>query len=224
VTKKLLIKEVDEVLEQRGMNRRDFLKVTGAGATVVLAKLLGFGDEIAKTTKVAEKVAEKATSGGVPPYFFQLVEKIKRNGKQLDAEFDPRVENNMQFENYVMKENMTTGEITIQKIKEDGMSVGDDVIEGVVSDELITYKPGENVLGKDGKFYRTADEYEESTVKPDSEGKMKDVEPGLDSIEEIIELLPNKLKMSELEAAGYNVEAFPENIKQLLINDIKKID
>jgi hypothetical protein len=224
VTKKLLIKEVDEVLEQRGMNRRDFLKVTGAGATVVLAKLLGFGDEIAKTTKVAEKVAEKATSGGVPPYFFQLVEKIKRNGKQLDAEFDPRVENNMQFEDYVMKENMTTGEITIQKIKEDGMSVGDDVIEGVVSDELITYKPGENVLGKDGKFYRTADEYEESTVKPDSEGKMKDVEPGLDSIEEIIELLPNKLKMSELEAAGYNVEAFPENIKQLLINDIKKID
>tara|TARA_A100001515_G_scaffold25431_1_gene19535 strand:- start:70 stop:2871 length:2802 start_codon:yes stop_codon:yes gene_type:complete len=224
VTKKLLIKEVDEVLEQRGMNRRDFLKVTGAGATVILAKLLGFGDEIAKTTKVAEKVAEKATSGGVPPYFFQLVEKIKRNGKQLDAEFDPRVENNMQFEDYVMKENMATGEITIQKTKEDGMSVGDDVIEGVVSDELITYAPGKTVLGKDGKYYRTADEYEESTVKPDSEGKMKDYEEGLDSIEEIIELLPNKLKMSELEAAGYNVDAFPDNIKQLLINDIKKID
>ena len=224
VTKKLLIKEVDEVLEQRGMNRRDFLKVTGAGATVILAKLLGFGDEIAKTTKVAEKVAEKATSGGVPPYFFQLVEKIKRSGKQLDAEFDPRVENNMQFEDYVMKENMATGEITIQKIKEDGMSVGDDVIEGVVSDELITYTPGKTVLGKDGKYYKMADEYEESTVKPDSEGKMKDYEDGLDSIEEIIELFPNKFKMSELEAAGYNVEAFPENIKQLLINDIKKID
>jgi len=224
VTKKLLIKEVDEVLEKRGMNRREFLKVSGAGATVILAKLLGFGDEVAKTAKVAEKVAEKATSGGVPPYFFQLVEKIKRSGKQLDAEFDPRVENNMQFQDYVMKENMTTGEITIQKIKEDGMSVGDDVIEGVVSDELITYKPGQTVLGKDGKYYRTADEYEESTVKPDDEGKMKDYEDGLDSIEEIIELLPNKLKMSELEAAGYNVEAFPENIKQLLINDIKKID
>ena len=222
VTKKLLIKEVDEVLEQRGMDRRDFLKVTGAGATVILAKLLGFGDEIAKTTKVAEKVAEKATSGGVPPYFFQLVEKIKRSGKQLDAEFDPRVENNMQFQDYVMKENMTTGEITIQKIKEDGMSVGDDVIEGVVSDELITYKPGQTVLGKDGKYYRTADEYEESTVKPDDEGKMKDYEDGLDSIEEIIELLPNKLKMSELEAAGYNVDAFPDNIKQLLINDLQK--
>ena len=223
VTQKLLIKEIDEVLEQRGMNRREFLQATGAGATLILAKMLGFGDELARTTKVAQKVAEKAT-GGVPPYFFKLVEKIKKNGKQLEPEFDPRVENNMQFEDFVMKENMATGEITIQKIKETGVYTGDDIVEGVVSDELITYRPGENVLGKDGKFYRTAEQYEESTVKPDSEGKMKDYEEGLDSIEEIIELLPNKLKMSELEAAGYNVEAFPENIKQLLINDIKKID
>ena len=224
VTKKLLIKEIDEVLEQRGMNRREFLQATGAGATVILAKLLGFGDEMARTAKVAEKVAEKtvAAPAGVPPYFFQLVEKIKKSGRQLEAEFDARVENNMQFENFVMKENMSTGEITIQKIKEDGMSVGDEVIEGVVSDELITYKPGENILGKDGKYYRTADEYEEMTAKPDEEGKMKDIEPGLDSIEEIIELLPNKLKMSELEAAGYNVDAFPDNIKQLLIDDLQK--
>ena len=130
----------------------------------------------------------------------------------------------MQFEDYVMKENMATGEISIQRTTEGGFNTGDDVIEGTISDELITYKPGETVLGKDGKYYRTADEYEESTVKPDSEGKMKDYEEGLDSIEEIIELFPNKFKMSELEAAGYNVEAFPENIKQLLINDIKKID
>ena len=222
VTKKLLIKEVDEVLEQRGMDRREFLKVTGAGSTVILAKLLGFGDEIAKTTKVAEKVAEKATGSGVPPYFFQLVEKIRRNGKQLEPEFDPRVENNMQFENFVMKENMTTGEITIQKTKEGGFNTGEDVIEGTISDELITYKPGDTVLGKDGKYYRTADEYEEITAKPDNEGKMKDIEEGLDSIEEIIELLPNKLKMSELEAAGYNVDAFPDNIKRLLIDDLQK--
>jgi len=50
---------------------------------------------------------------------------------------------------------------------------------------------------------------------------MKDVEPGLDSIEEIIELMPNQLKMSELEAAGYNVDAFPDNIKKLLIDDLQ---
>jgi hypothetical protein len=220
VTQKLLVKEIDEVLEQRGMNRREFLQATGAGATVILAKLLGFGDEMARTAKVAEKVAEKTTGGGVPPYFFQLVEKIRRSGKQLEPEFDARVENNMQFENFVMKENMATGEISIQRTTEGGFNTGEDVIEGTISDELITYKPGENVLGKDGKYYRTADEYEEVTAKPDNEGKMKDIEPGLDSIEEIIELLPNKLKMSELEAAGYNVDAFSDKIKQLLIDDL----
>ena len=46
----------------------------------------------------------------------------------------------------------------------------------------------------------TKEEYEELTAKPDQEGKMKEVEPGLDSIEDIIELLgPNKLKISELD-------------------------
>jgi hypothetical protein len=222
VTQKLLVKEIDQVLDKQGMDRREFLQVTGAGATVILAKMLGFGDEIARTAKVAEKVAEKATSGGVPPYFFQLVEKIKRSGQRLEPEFDARVENNMQFENFVMKENMATGEISIQRTTEGGFNTGDDVIEGTISDELITYKPGETVLGKDGKYYRTADEYEEVTAKPDEEGKMKDIEPGLDSIEEIIELLPNKLKMSELEDAGYNIDAFPDNIKQLLIDDLQK--
>ena len=87
------------------------------------------------------------------------------------------------------------------------------------------YVPVSIRLGKDGKYYVSKEEYEELTAKPDQEGKMKEVEPGLDSIEDIIELLgPNKLKISELENAGYNVDAFPDNIKQLLINDIKKID
>ena len=52
---------------------------------------------------------------------------------------------------------------------------------------------------------------------------LDDVEDGLDSVEDIIELLgPNQLKMSELEAAGYNVNAFPDNIKNLLIDDLQK--
>jgi hypothetical protein len=41
------------------MDRRTFLQMTGAGATVILAKMLGFGDQITKTAKVAEK----ATAG-----------------------------------------------------------------------------------------------------------------------------------------------------------------
>ena len=227
-TEKLLIKEVDQTLANRGMTRREFLAASGATVSLAVAKMLGFGDEFARTAKVTEKVAEKAatTGGGVPPYFFQLVEKIKRNGKKLEPEYDPRVENNMTYGGYDMRENMSTGEITITKSTE-GEFAGpnDKMYSGVMSDELISYKPGEPVLGKDGKYYVSKDEYEEFTAKPDEDGKMKDTEPGLDSIEDIIELLgPNKLKISELENAGYNVDAFPDNIKQLLINDIKKID
>ena len=224
VTKKLLEKEVDKVLTERGTSRRKFLQTAGAGASLMIAKMLGLGDEFARTAKVAEKtVAETATGGGVPPYFFQLVEKIKKNGTKFESEFDPRVENNMQFENFALRENLSTGEITITKSTEGGVSAGDDIIEGTLSEEAITYNPGEVIMGRDGRPMKTPVEYEEITVRPDMEGKMKDAEPGLDSIEEIIELLgPNKLKMSELEAAGYNVNAFPDNIKNLLIDDLQK--
>ena len=66
-------KEIDEVLSTQNLTRRDFLKATGAGGAVILAKMLGFGDELATTTKVAEKVA-KDTVGGTypPPYFLNL--------------------------------------------------------------------------------------------------------------------------------------------------------
>ena len=224
VTKELLEKEVDKVLTERGTSRRKFLQTAGASASLILAKMLGIGDDFAKTTKVAEKaVAETATGGGAPPYFFQLVEKIKKNGTKFESEFDPRVENNITYEGYNLRENLTTGEITITKSTEGGMNVGDDVIEGTLYDEAITYNPGEVVMGSDGKPIKTAVEYDETTVSPDYDGKMKDAEPGLNSIEEIIQIIgPNKIKMSELEEAGYNVNAFPDNIKNLLIDDLQK--
>jgi len=225
-TKELLEKEIKNTLDKNGISRRDFMKTAGAGASLVIAKMLGFGDEFTKATKVVRPTIEQTATGGVPPYFFELVKKIKKSGRALEPEFDPRVENNMQLGDYVMRENTSTGEISIQKVKEGGMNVGDEVMEGTISEETITYKPGEFITGADGKPVRTPDEYEEFTTRPDRNdmGKMKDVEPGLDSIEEIIELMPNRLKMSELEAAGYNVEAFPDNIKQLLIDDLQKID
>ena len=225
-TKELLEKEIKDTLDKNGISRRDFMKTAGAGASLVIAKMLGFGDEFTKATKVVRPTVEQTTTSGVPPYFFELVKKIKKSGRSLEPEFDPRVENNMQLGDYVMRENTSTGEISIQKVKEGGMNVGDEVMDGVISEETITYKPGEFITGADGKPVRTADEYEEFTTRPDryDDGKMKDVEPGLDSIEEIIELMPNQLKRSELEAAGYNVEAFPDNIKQLLIDDLQKID
>ena len=225
-TKELLEKEIKNTLDKNGISRRDFMKTAGAGASLVIAKMLGFGDEFIKATKVVRPTVKQTGTGGVPPYFFELVKKIKKSGRTIEAEYDPRVENNMVFENYIMRENKSTGEISIQKTKEGMVDTGSDYLDGTISEETITYKPGEDVIGTDGKTYRTPDEYEEFTTKPDinDDGKMKDVEPGLDSIEEIIELMPNQLKMSDLEKAGYNVDAFPDNIKQLLIDDLQKID
>ena len=47
------------------------------------------------------------------------------------------------------------------------VDTGSDYLDGTISEETITYKPGEFVTGADGKPVRTADEYEEFTTKPD---------------------------------------------------------
>ena len=59
VTKQIMEKEIDEVLNAKGTNRREFLKVSGAGGAVILAKMLGFGDDFGRVAKVTEKVAVK---------------------------------------------------------------------------------------------------------------------------------------------------------------------
>ena len=212
VTQKLLVKEIDEVLAKRGMNRREFLQVTGAGATVILAKMLGFGDEVAKTAKVAEKAAE-VSSGGVPPYFFDLVEIIKKKGIDVTKkEATQNLQNVYSYKGYDLYEDLATGDIRVVKQKGDPDAPG-------YHEENLEFTKGR---GDESTQGTPPDTFESGAVYPDMDGKMKDVEPGLDSIEEIIELFPNKFKMSELEAAGYNVDAFPDNIQKLLIDDLQK--
>ncbi len=181
-TKEIMEKEIDEVLEAQNLTRRDFLKATGAGGTIILAKMLGFGDELATTTKVAEKVA-KDTVGGTypPPYFFKLVDKIKFMGDDVtetaatkDREIVKR------YKEYEMSEDVATGEITIVKRNEGSFYDQD----GILSEEYIIYKPG---MADETTKGTPPPEYEEFTLKPDGEGKLKDSEDGLDSIEEILE-------------------------------------
>jgi len=215
-TKQLLEQDVDMVLESNGMDRRQFLQMTGAGGTVILAKMLGFGDEFATATKVAEKATAEVASGGVPPYFFKLVEKINSMGDDITKKAATQEREIVKsYKDYEMTENLATGEIVIKK-RNEGVFYDQD---GIISDEYIVYKPGraDETTGK----LPVKDEYDEYTVRPDADGKLRDSEGGLDSIEEILEEVgPNKLKMSELEASGYNVDAFPDNIKNLLINDL----
>jgi hypothetical protein len=181
-TKEVMDKEIDEVLATQNLTRRDFLKATGAGGAIVLAKMLGFGDELATTTKVAEKVA-KDTAGGTypPPYFFKLVEKIRFMGDDITeraATQDRQVVK--KYKDYEMTEDAATGEIVITK-RNEGVFYDQD---GILSEEYIVYKPG---IADETTKSTPPPEYEEFTVRPDSEGKLKDSEDGLDSIEEILE-------------------------------------
>jgi hypothetical protein len=84
VTKQIMEKEIDEVLSAKGTNRREFLKVSGAGGAVILAKLLGFGDDFGRVAKVAEKAVVKTPATlGKPEWFDALVNKVILEGDDV---------------------------------------------------------------------------------------------------------------------------------------------
>ena len=170
--------------------RRGFMKAAGAaGAGIAALKtgLLGLGE---KTAPVVEKVAETVseTAKGVPPYFFRLVEKIKFMGDSTLATKDKA--NAYKFKDYVMEEDFA-GNIEIIK-------KGEDLGGNKLEDVYMSYKVDEvPVKGKKGSA--KIEEYEEFTARPDAEGKMKDVEPGIpdEVIEEAGDIDAMTLKKAE---------------------------
>jgi len=183
VTKKILVKEIDEVLETKGMNRREFLQATGAGATVILAKMLGFGDEVAQTAKVVEKAA--AAPGVAPPYFFDLVEIIKKKGiDTTKRNATKNLENVYSYKGYDVYEDIATGEIRIEKFGEE--------IDMVTNREILEYKPGradEDIKGKPADEYDEVTETNQRIIK--DEYNDPDYEDGV-NIEEILEFIKNE--------------------------------
>lgn len=174
-TRQVMEKEIDEVLETQNLTRRDFLKATGAGGAVILAKMLGFGDELATATKVVEKATkEAATTGGVPPYFLNLVKKIKTMGDETMATKDKATA--YKYDDYYMEEDFA-GNIEITR-------KGDMDVPGY-EEVYMSYRVDEVPI-KGEKGSRKVEEYEEFTARPDEDGKMKDVEDGVpdDVIEE----------------------------------------
>ena len=183
VTKKILVKEIDEVLETQGLNRREFLQATGAGATVILAKMLGFGDEVTKTAKVVEKAA--AAPAGVPPYFFDLVEIIKKKGLDVTKRNATKnLENVHRYKGYEVYEDLATGEIRIEKISPES--------DMITERQILEYTPGKADEGTKGK---PADSYEEVTETNSriykDEFNDPDYEEGV-NIEEILEFIKNE--------------------------------
>ena len=144
-----------------GMGRRGFLKMlAGLGGGIAAAKtgLLKFaGKEPVK--QVAKEVVQKSTTTP-PPYFFKLAEKIKKLGSDTTPTNDRTIAKSLKSKDgksdYILEEDVTSGDTIIKKVNKEG----DEMITDV---EIMEFRKGEVVKGKDGKAMKTPDEYEEVT-------------------------------------------------------------
>ena len=157
--------------EKGGMTRRTFLKLLGGLASIPLVgKFLKPAAKASKAVEVASKSAE------VPSYFPKLVEKIQVLGDDVTK---TRATGERQivkeYKGYELTENLDSGSLTIKK-------------DGYTKEEYLQYEPGGSYYDETRKKeIKYPEQYEEVTVKPDFEGKMKDVDYGLDSYDDIIE-------------------------------------
>ena len=160
-----------------GMSRRKFMQIMGGLAALpIVGKFFKAGKVAAPTV---EKVIEKVSTSDVPPYFLNLVNKIKNLGKKFDGPTE-RSESFL-YKDYSMDIDLDTGKIDIKKTRE-AMIPGSDEA-GIAEEVYMTYKPG--MADETTKGKKVVDEYEEFTARPDIDGKMKDVDEGVP--DEVIE-------------------------------------
>jgi hypothetical protein len=181
------------------MGRRAFLKMlagTGAGIAGLKSGLIGTGGKEV-TKKAVTETVKSAGSGYPPPYFFKLVDKIKFMGDDVTQKAATQEREVVKrYKDYEMTEDLGTGNIVIKKRNEGSFYDQD----GIISDEYIVYKPGQADELTKGK--KPPPEYDEYTVRPDADGKLRDSEDGLDSIDEILEEVGDPDSMTLKRASG----------------------
>jgi len=189
-------KEIENKVTQQGVDqtRRDIVLSIGAGGAVAFLKYLGL-DFLAKAPKAAKVTEEIITKGGTPKYFFDFVNLIKSKGDDISEKAATLERQKVyNYNGYELTEDISTGKITIRKDTEGGGQYttpdGDvDTYDGIIRKEEINYDPPETILDDKGKPKQVPDNYEENTLKPDAEGDLDNIDQGLDSIDEILELL-----------------------------------
>ena len=157
---------------KKGMDRRTFMKIMGGLTTIPVFGKFFKGAEVA--APVVEKAAEVAS--GAPPYFFNLVNRIRALGKKSSGPKERSETYTYEVDNrkYEMQVDNDTGQIEISK---QNLGYDERFGEGIVSEEYMTIRPGQADETTRGK--KVVDEYEEYTGFTDQEGKLKDVEPGV---------------------------------------------
>ena len=149
------------------MGKRAFLKLLGsgfAGIAGLKSGLLGFGKKSAVKKAVTETVKQSAGSGYPPPYFLNLVSKIKNLGDEAPRLATKDREKVTTYKDYTLTEDVTTGEQTIQRMK-----VLDDGSESyygkpLTEETYMSYKPGKGQVDETMKGKTPPDEYEQGTA------------------------------------------------------------
>jgi len=116
------------------------------------------------TKEVAKEVA--TSSGGVPPYFFKLVKKIKNLGDDVTQTASTQERQKVtRYKDYELTEDAVTGrqEIQRQKVKLDD-DAADYYGNPLTEETYMSYSPGETIIGKGGRPVKTKPEYEEGTA------------------------------------------------------------
>lgn len=154
--------------------RRKFLRLAGTGIGGLAALKAGLINLAKDAAPKVEMVKE--TVSQTPDYFFDLVSKIKMFGKE-GTPISERM-NVTNYKNFELTEDIATGDMRITK------QAGDPDAPGY-REEVMEYSKGGNPM-EEGV---TVERYEEATLFPDMDGKMKDIEDGIepDSIKEIME-------------------------------------
>jgi len=174
---------------KKGMTRRKFLEImagigaSGAAVKTGLLKLMGKE----KAAPVVEKAAEVLGGGTPPPYFFNLVKKIKNLGDDVTNVLATNERQKVtKYKDYELTEDLVTGEQTIQRIK---MSDHQYYDENLAEEVYMNYKPGKGQTDE-ATGAKVADEYTEDTgylrTSGPQKGDLYDSESGVpkDVIEE----------------------------------------
>ena len=144
-----------------------------------------------KAAPIAEEVVKSAGSGTTPPpYFFNLVNKIKNLGDDVTPKYATQERHRVtRYKDYELTEDVATGEKTIQRVKmsNDSPQYYD---ETLAEETYMNYKPGKSQMDKTTKGKTPPDEYTEDTsylrTSGPSKGEIYDTVDGVadDVIEE----------------------------------------
>jgi len=186
--------------------RRAFLKLlAGTGAGIGAAKsglfslLKGGGKK-----QVVKELATSAGSGTPPPYFFKLVEKIKKLGDDVTETAAVADRQKVhQYKDFEMTEDIATGKIEIQKQHRN--FIDDETPYNLSKESYMSYTPGEVISqgtkkGKN-KIIKTADDYVEDTTYMRNDG------PNTGGIHKVEDGVPQSV-LDEVEIGGGNID-FP---------------